>query len=137
MSTTFRNIAKKESATEAKYTMGIVDAIEKEQDVNDQFLKKVGDRGGEAPLDVQIVQVMTLAQSVQQKYNPNTNWGGSYYSQFLSPIHPVNSDTVNERACKLLAFIGTHCESAMKLPEFDAVRSWVKLDYATSRAMYG
>jgi hypothetical protein len=135
----FGNIASKEHGTkEGEFSQGIVDSLKtnNEDDFFSAFTKKVGNRGGYADLNDKKEQVMKLACVVKSKFGSEV--GNDFDEKFLTPISDsATDDQVNELACELMSVIGISCENAMSLPEFDAVRDWIKLDYATSRCLYG
>jgi hypothetical protein len=138
----FKHIYSKELGTkEGEYTQAVIDSLETndKNKFNDTFAKKVGNRsenGESVDLEKQKEEFTKLAQVVK-KLCPN-KIGPKFDDKFLVPFDEnVTQDQLNEQTCRLMSFVGMECEEATKLPEFDVVRYWVKLDYSTMRCLYG
>jgi hypothetical protein len=134
----FLNINPKENATkEQKHPRGIFDSLvtNDKNEVYDATNKKVENEEN-VDLEKQKEEFTKLAQAVKKLY-PN-KIGPKFDDNFLVPFDEnVTQDQLNEQACSLMSFIGMECEKAKKLPEFNAVLYWIKLDYSTSRCLDG
>ena len=128
----FQQIALNEQESkEGKITQEIVESL-KNDNKNDFFTalaKKVGNRGVQVNFKDKKEQLLKLASAISK--SPEVD------AEFESLEPAKNEVEANQQACKLMTYIGRKCNSVMKLPEFDAVRDWVEMDYATSRYLYG